>query len=85
MCDQIQYWIDNPSEKTIEIVELFYGQNIEEDDLVETDASESIDEEDNLIKTEKKPTKKITKLINVKDNLIETGKKPTKKVTKNTN
>ncbi len=22
---QIQYWIDNPSEKTIEIVELFYS------------------------------------------------------------
>ena len=22
--DQIQYWIDNPSEKTIEIIELFY-------------------------------------------------------------
>jgi hypothetical protein len=21
---QIQYWIDNPSEKTIEIIELFY-------------------------------------------------------------
>ena len=22
--DKIQYWIDNPSEKTIEIIELFY-------------------------------------------------------------
>jgi hypothetical protein len=22
--EQIQYWIDNPSEKTIEIIELFY-------------------------------------------------------------
>jgi hypothetical protein len=79
---QIQYWIDNPSDKTIEIVELFYGQNIEENDLVETDASESIDEEDNLIKTEKKPTKKITKLINVKDNSVETEKKPRKKIIK---
>jgi hypothetical protein len=24
LCKQIQYWVDNPSEKTVEIIELFY-------------------------------------------------------------
>jgi hypothetical protein len=24
LCEQIQYWIDNPSDKTVEIIELFY-------------------------------------------------------------
>lgn len=27
LMEQIQYWVDNPTEKTVEVVELFYNCN----------------------------------------------------------